>query len=99
MSAAVPAAPSAAAPRDAAGAAASPNRRAWGRFKRNRLGYGSLWIFCALLALSACAELLSNDRPLVACYQGVWSFPVFDNPSETAYGGDFHTPTDWTDPA
>ena len=23
----------------------SPHQRAWGRFKRNRLGYWSLWLF------------------------------------------------------
>jgi microcin C transport system permease protein len=76
----------------------SPNQRAWARFRRNRIGYWSLWIFGALLVVSACAELLSNDRPLVAHYEGRWSFPVFDNPPETAYGGAFGTPTEWTDP-
>ena len=52
----------------------------------------------ALLALSVLAELISNDRPLVARYEGALSFPVFHNPPETAYGGDFATPTDWKDP-
>ena len=52
----------------------------------------------ALLVMSALAEFISNDRPLVARYDGVWSFPVFHNPPETAYGGDFATPTDWKDP-
>jgi microcin C transport system permease protein len=76
----------------------SPNQRAWARFCRNRLGTASLWIMCGLLVLSALAELISNDRPLVASYNGAWSFPVFHNPPETAYGGDFATPTDWKDP-
>lgn len=76
----------------------SPNRRAWLRFKRNRVGYVSLWIMVGLLVLSACAELVSNDRPLVAHYDGRLSFPVLHNPPETAYGGDFGTPTDWKDP-
>ena len=76
----------------------SPNQRAWARFKRNRIGYGSLWIMVGLLVISALAELISNDRPLVARYNGQWSFPVFSNPAETAYGGDFATPTDWKDP-
>ena len=76
----------------------SPNQRAWVRFKRNRIGHGSLWIMVALLVVSAFAELLSNDRPLVARYAGTLSFPVFSNPPETAYGGDFATPTDWKDP-
>ena len=76
----------------------SPNQRAWARFRRNRIGTASLWIMCALLVVSALAEVISNDRPLVARYDGTWSFPVFHNPPETAYGGDFATPTDWKDP-
>jgi microcin C transport system permease protein len=76
----------------------SPNQRAWARFKRNRVGLVSLWIFIAMLVLSAGADLISNDRPLVARYRGAWSFPVFDNPPETQYGGDFRTPTEWSDP-
>jgi microcin C transport system permease protein len=76
----------------------SPNQRAWARFRRNRLGTVSLWIMLALLAVSALAEVLSNDRPLVARYNGAWSFPIFHNLPETAYGGDFATPTDWKDP-
>jgi microcin C transport system permease protein len=76
----------------------SPNQRAWARFRRNRIGTWSLWIFTALLVVSALAEVLSNDAPLVAYYDGHWSFPVFHNPPETAYGGDFGTPTEWTDP-
>ena len=76
----------------------SPNQRAWLRFKRNRVGYASLWIMVALLVVSFLAELISNDRPLIARYDGELSFPVFHNRPETAYGGDFSTPTDWSDP-
>ena len=43
----------------------SPARRAWLRFKANRLGYCSLLLFVALVLLSLGAELLSNDRPLL----------------------------------
>ena len=76
----------------------SPNQRAWARFKRNRIGYLSLWLFGVLLALTTFAELISNDRPLVARYNGDLFFPMFDNPPETRFGGDFGTPTDWKDP-
>jgi microcin C transport system permease protein len=76
----------------------SPNRRAWQRFRRNRLGLASLWIFAALLVLSALAEVLSNDRPLVARYDGELFFPLFHNQPEVRFGGDFKTLTDWTDP-
>lgn len=75
----------------------SPNQRAWARFRRNRLGYLSLWLFVVLLALSTFAELISNDRPLVARYDGELFFPLFRNQPETRFGGDFRTPTDWKD--
>jgi len=76
----------------------SPNQRAWARFKRNRLGYVCLWIFGVLLLLTTAAELISNDRPLLARINGQWYVPVFANPSERALGGDFDTPTEWKDP-
>ena len=78
--------------------AASPNQRAWARFKRNRLGLASLWIFGAMLLLSALAEVISNDRPLLARYDGAWFVPFISNPPETRFGGEFRTPTEWNDP-
>ncbi len=76
----------------------SPNQRAWARFKRNRLGYVSLWLFAAMLVVATFAELVSNDRPLVARYEGEVFFPLFHNQPERRFGGDFATPTDWKDP-
>jgi microcin C transport system permease protein len=76
----------------------SPNQRAWLRFRRNRLGYVSFWIFLGLLALSLFSPLLSNERPLVARYEGKLFFPALVNPPETALGGEFLSPTDWLDP-
>lgn len=76
----------------------SPNQRSWARFKRNRLGYVSLWAFAVLLALTTFAEVVSNDRPFVARVNGQWLIPAVKNPSEVALGGDFMTPTDWKDP-
>ena len=76
----------------------SPNQRAWARFKRNRIGYVSLCCFVVVLIVTTFAELVSNDRPLVAKYDGQIYFPLFNNRSETTFGGDFGTPTDWADP-
>ncbi len=76
----------------------SPNQRAWARFRRNRIGYISLWCFVVFLVLATFAELVSNDRPLVARYDGQLYFPLFNNQPETTFGGDFGTPTDWSDP-
>ncbi len=76
----------------------SPMQRAWARFKRNRIGYWSLWIFVSMLLVSTGAELFSNDKPVVARIDGQLLFPILNNPSERLVGGDFATPTDWKDP-
>jgi microcin C transport system permease protein len=76
----------------------SPGRRAWLRFKRNRMGFWSLIVFGVLLAISLCAELVSNDRPLLARYNGHWYAPIVQQLPETTFGGDFPTPTDYLDP-
>jgi len=76
----------------------SPSRRAWQRFKRNRLGFWSLVLFCALVVMSLFADLLSNDRPLVVRYEGKTYFPLVQDLPETLFGGDFEAPTDYLDP-
>lgn len=76
----------------------SPNQRAWRRFKRNRLGYVSLLVFAVMLVVATFAELVANDRPLLARFNGQWFVPVVSNPPETTFGGDFRTSTDWHDP-
>ena len=79
-------------------ASPSPSRRAWMRFRRNRVGFFSLVIFCVLVGLSLAAELVSNDRPLVVSYQGQYYWPMVRDYPETTFGGDFNTPTDYLDP-
>ena len=76
----------------------SPSARAWQRFKRNRLGYWSLVIFCVLVVASLFAEVLSNDRPLLVRYEGQTYVPLIKDYPETVFGGDFETPTDYLDP-
>ncbi|MCX7659116.1 MULTISPECIES: ABC transporter permease [Caldimonas] len=76
----------------------SPSRRAWRRFRHNRLGFWSLVIFCTLVVLSLFAEVLSNDRPLLVRYEGRFYLPLLHDYPETVFGGDFETPTDYLDP-
>lgn len=76
----------------------SPSRRAWQRFRRNRLGYWSLLVFATLVVLSLFAEVLSNDRPLVVRYEGQTYWPLVHDYPETTFGGDFESPTDYLDP-
>ena len=76
----------------------SPGRRAWQRFKRNRLGFWSLVIFSVLVVLSLFAEVLSTDKPLLVRYDGQTYYPVLRDYSEKTFGGDFETPADYLDP-
>jgi microcin C transport system permease protein len=76
----------------------SPGRRAWRRFKRNRLGFWSLVIFSLLVVASLFAEVLSTDKSLVVRYEGTTYFPVLRDYSEKTFGGDFETPADYLDP-
>lgn len=78
--------------------AISPAGRAWLRFKSNRRGYVSLWVFLVLFVLSLCAEMISNDKPLLVAYQGEYYFPIVKNYPETVFGGDFASETDYNDP-
>jgi microcin C transport system permease protein len=75
-----------------------PWARAWQRFRANRLGYWSLVIFGVLFVISLFAEVLCNDKPIVARYDGHWYAPLFQDLPETTFGGDFPTPTDYLDP-
>ncbi len=72
--------------------------RAWRRFRANRRGYYSLWIFALLFFLSLFAELLSNDKPLLVRYEGSWYFPIVVRYAETTFGGDFDSEADYLDP-
>ena len=67
----------------------SPARRVWLRFKQNRRGYWSLIIFVTLFIISLGAEVVSNDRPLVARYNGEIMLPILHDYSEKSFGGDY----------
>ncbi len=73
------------------------NRRRLDNFKRNRRGYWSFWIFITLFVLSLFAEVIANDRPIVALYKGEILFPVAFNYPEEKFGG-FLAQTDYRDP-
>jgi len=77
---------------------ASTTLRAWRRFKSNKRGYISLWIFTILFVLSLFAEVLSNDKPLIVHYNDSYYFPLLATYPETEFGGDFVTETDYLDP-
>lgn len=74
------------------------NQARWVRFRRNRRGYWSLWIFATLFILSLFSELLANDRPLIVHFQDRWYFPVAVDYSESDFGGPLATRADYQDP-
>ncbi|MBB4009639.1 ABC transporter permease [Allorhizobium taibaishanense] len=63
------------------------NWRRLENFKANRRGYWSFWIFMVLFVLSLFAELIANDRPIIASYKGEILFPVVVNYPEEKFGG------------
>lgn len=75
-----------------------PEQRAWRRFKANKRGYFSLWIFGILFILSLFAEVISNDKPLLISYQGELYSPILFTYTEKTFGGDFETEADYIDP-
>ncbi|MBZ6389148.1 MAG: ABC transporter permease subunit [Pantoea dispersa] len=74
------------------------NQQRWQRFRHNRRGYWSLWLFLLIFVLSLGAELLANDKPLLVHYQQRWYAPLLFNYSESDFGGQFATPADYQDP-
>jgi len=73
------------------------NRRRLDNFKRNRRGFWALWLFLVLFVTSLFAELIANDRPLIASYKGEILFPVLVDYPEEKFGG-FLARTDYRDP-
>ena len=73
------------------------NQRRWQNFRANRRGFWALWIFLVLFGLSLIAELIANDRPLIASYKGEILFPVLIDYPEEKFGG-FYAVTDYRDP-
>ncbi|GGJ88265.1 ABC transporter permease [Pseudomonas matsuisoli] len=74
------------------------NQRRIARFKANRRGWYSLWIFLALFVLSLGAELIANDKPIAVRYDGEWFFPVFKRYPETDFGGEFPLQANYKSP-
>jgi microcin C transport system permease protein len=73
------------------------NRRRWDNFKSNRRGYWSLWLFLVLFILSLFAEVIANDKPIIARYKGEFLFPILVDYPESKFGG-FLAVTDYKDP-
>lgn len=73
------------------------NRRRLDNFKRNRRGVWAFWLFMILFVGSLFAEVIANDRPLLASYKGELLFPALVDYPEEKFGG-FLARTDYRDP-
>ncbi|MEZ8965461.1 ABC transporter permease [Vibrio breoganii] len=68
------------------------------RFKANKRGFWSLWIFTLLFTVTLFAELVANDKPLFVSFDDGWYFPIAKQYSEIEFGGEFAAEADYTDP-
>lgn len=76
----------------------SVNQLRWQRFKQNRRGYVSLWIFMLFFVISLFSDILMNDKPIFVKYQGNHFIPILNTYSETLFDGDFETEANYLDP-
>ncbi|MCK5283976.1 MAG: ABC transporter permease [Alphaproteobacteria bacterium] len=67
------------------------------QFRANKRGYWSFWLFLILFTLSLLATLIANDKPLLLKFDGKLYMPVFQQYSETTFGGDFETEAQYRD--
>jgi microcin C transport system permease protein len=74
------------------------NQRRWRNFKANRRAFWALILFSVLYGITLCAEVVANDKPLLARYDGEWHVPFLRFYPETAFGGDFLTEAKYKDP-
>ncbi|HEY0288878.1 MAG TPA: ABC transporter permease [Pseudomonas sp.] len=72
------------------------SQRRFLRFKANRRGWWSLWIFIALLLVCLCGELIANDKPLIIRYDGNLYYPTLHQYMETDFGGELPFEPDYS---
>ena len=72
-------------------------QRRWQAFKANRRGFVALNLFIGIFIVSMCAELIANDKPILARYKGELLMPVLIDYPESKFGG-FLAITDYKDP-
>lgn len=74
------------------------NQARWARFRKNTRGFWSLWIFIVLLAMALLSNVIANEKPLLVRYQGEFYLPFMVDYSESTFGSELQTATDYQDP-
>ncbi|WP_029040471.1 ABC transporter permease [Cucumibacter marinus] len=62
------------------------------RFRANRRGFFCFVLLMVVFVLSLFAEIIANDRPILASYKGELLFPAFVDYPESKFGGFLATP-------
>ena len=73
------------------------NQRRFQRFKSNKRGWLSLWLFLLLFIVTLFAELIANDKPLLIKFENQYYYPIIETYSELEFGGDLPTEADYRD--
>ena len=74
------------------------NQERWNRFRANKRGMISLYIFTLLFTITLFSELIANDKPLLIYYDSSVYCPLIREYSETQFGGEFEAAADYKDP-
>ncbi len=74
------------------------NQARWARFRHNRRGYWSLWLFLILFLCSLGRRAAGQRPPAAGAVPGPAVRPGVKNYTEQTFGGAFATAADYQDP-
>lgn len=74
------------------------NTERWNRFRANKRGFISLYIFAFLFSVTLFSEFIANDKPLLIYYNSNFYCPLIQEYAETQFGGEFEAAADYKDP-
>ena len=61
--------------------------RVWAMFRRNRLSYAAFCLFGVIVFCSLFAEVIANDRPIVAYYKDRIVLPIIFKYPDSEFNG------------
>lgn len=67
------------------------------QYVKTRRSKVASWFLLCVLLLSACAELIANDKPIILKYDGEYFFPIAKVYTDARFGGDFPTEANYKD--
>lgn len=73
------------------------NQRRFKKFRGNKRGWYSLWLFTVIFTVSLFADFIANDKPVYIQFEDKHYFPIFNTYSELEFGGEFETEADYKD--